>query len=134
MRKKIFTMLIAVAIVMIVLVGPILAARGTIYLPVNQEWVYRTLTRSGNYSYLSVECLSVYPVSGTSDPFERIQVKMTNTSNVNIAVGTPVVLKEGEGMKSYYLREGYYNTTQVRFHFRGNSSNSAYTEVVYLAH
>lgn len=132
MKNKIMSLVAFVFVVCTIMSTSSLAARSIVSLPANQVWVYRTLTRSGNYSYLNVNLHDVYPESGF-DTYTRIQVQMTNTSNVNIAVGTPTVIYEGQGLYKYHLREGYVSTKTIRFQFRGNSSKPALADVTYLA-
>lgn len=109
------------------------AARATIMLPPNQNWsVGKTDTRTGNYGYVSVGCDSVYPVSGT-DNFQYIQARILNESGNLIMDDSYTIIKEGTGLQSIDIKQGYLNTKIVTFQFRGNTSSNAVAEVTYYA-
>lgn len=102
-----------------------------ISLPKDQVWTSgQAVSRTGNYSYVSVSLDSVYPTSG-SDYFTKIQAKLVNRIGVLIMTSNYVILKEGDGYQNLHIQEGYLASKLVYIKFRGNTDAAAEAIVNY---
>lgn len=133
--KKLKTALAAlvVAVMLAVTFVPVFAASyETIHLATNQYWTKAFgATHDTNYSLCGAMCHSVSPISG-DDNFHKIQCRVTNTYAVSI--GTRDFYRLTEGATTYTeitIKEGYLNTSNIYFHFRGNSPEQAVAVVSY---
>ena len=90
---------------------------GSSYFPGNVN-----VTRTKNYSYVSVNIQSVYPDSGT-DTFTKCKVKLYRADATNTAISNEYTLTEGSGYKSVYIKDGYLNLSTVGLYFAGNNPN-----------
>lgn len=133
--KKLKTALAAlvVAVMLAVTFVPVFAASyETIHLATNQYWTKALgATHNTNYSLCGAMCHSVSPISG-DDNFHKIQCRVTNTYAVSI--GTRDFYRLTEGATTYTeitIKEGYLNTSNIFFQFRGNSSAQATAVVSY---
>lgn len=108
------------------------ATNVVISLPKDQAWTSRrSMTRTGNYSYVQASCDSVYPTDGGSDNFSKIQARIVDSSGTLIMTKDYVVLKEGDGYQDLDIKEGYQALSPVYIQFRGNSSSAAEAVVNY---
>lgn len=130
-KSKLITAVTVMAMCIMTAVPVGAASNVVVYLPQNQLWTgaYST-SRSTAYSYVSAECNSVYPLSG-SDNFTQIQVTVVSNNNTTILKGEVATLTEGQGMKSLTIKDGYLDLRTVYFKFRGNSSSAANAVVSY---
>ena len=133
--KKLKTALAAlvVAVMLAVTFVPVFAASyETIHLATNQYWTKAFgATHDTNYSLCGAMCHSVSPISG-DDNFHKIQCRVTNTYAVSI--GTRDFYRLTEGATTYTeitIKEGYLNTSNIFFQFRGNSPEQAVAVVSY---
>lgn len=133
--KKLKTALAAlvVAVMLAVTFVPVFAASyETIHLAPSQYWTKAFgATHNTNYSLCGAMCHSVSPISG-DDNFHKIQCRVTNTYAVSI--GTRDFYRLYEGATAYTeitIKEGYLNTSDIFFQFRGNSSAQATAVVSY---
>lgn len=95
----------------------------TITIPaLGNGYTKKSATRSGNYSYVTVKCKSVYP-TGTykEDNFKKIRVKIFNSSTKGIS--NQYTLIEGQAATPIKILEGYLSIRQIQFGFCGNSEN-----------
>ena len=104
--------------------------RTTLTLPANQTWQSISTSRTGSFSDLHARCYSVYPTSGGTDNYTKIQCRATNGS---VAIVDTVTLKEtASTATSLPIYNGYLGTTTVKFQFRGNNPDlAAYADVYY---
>jgi hypothetical protein len=135
--KKIFVGMLAMAAIFIMSSVCYAGTRDymqTIYLPPNQAWTTAgSGNRSGNFSFVIARTHAVYPVGG-ADHFTKCQCKITNTSGTTICKSSYYTLYETSGSYTHIpIKEGYLNTTTVKFKFRGNTSDDAYANVSYSA-
>lgn len=128
--KKFFSILI----VLFVLLGTqIYAATAVVRLPSNQVKKFAgTDTRSGKYSYTLAELYSVYPTTGGEDNFRYCQTALYDSTG-STQISNWTVLDEQDGdTTNVYIKEGYLDTSTVKFAFRGNSAKyGAYAYVFY---
>lgn len=130
-RSKLVTAVTVMAMCAMMAMSVGAASNVVVYLPANQLWSGSySVSRSGAYGYVSAECNSVYPLSG-SDNFTQIQVTVVSNNNTTIMDGGYTVLKEGAGMYRLRIKDGYLNLKTVYFKFRGNSSSAANAVVSY---
>lgn len=93
------------------------------------------LTRTGNYSYVTVTADSVYPTDGSTDNFTKCKTKLTENKVVSpyeisevytLVEGTPYNVK---------IKEGYLQISPFRLYFSGNDERySAYIAYTYNTH
>lgn len=108
------------------------AANTTVTVSANQTWSYLgNKSRSGDYSYIAMRALAVYPTYGGEDNFRYIQGSANNENGYQIC--NVLTLDEQSSSASYpSIYEGYLNSNYVNFKFRGNSPNyGATASVVY---
>lgn len=130
-RSKLVTAVTVMAMCAMMAMSVGAASNVVVYLPANQLWSGSySVSRSGAYGYVSVECNSVYPLSG-EDNFTQIQACVVSNSNMLLMDDPFVRLTEGAGMTQIKIKEGYLNYKTVYFKFRGNSSSAANTVVSY---
>ena len=101
-----------------------------VYLPNEQQWAGGYVhTRSGMYSTVGAQCMSVYPVNGGLDLFFSIQVKATSEWGSDIT--DVVVLSENDTLPTDIpIKEGSLIAEEAIFYFRGNSPAYAAEAVV----
>lgn len=110
----------------------ILAGYSTIWLPEGQVWTQAgSEDRTGNYSYLSTRCVTVYPKSGT-DNFHRIQAQARTTGGTLMTNNSYYVLTEGNDITRMSIKEGFLGNSKAVFYYRGNGSPGAWTTVSYF--
>jgi len=131
MRKKLGVLLSTFMLLGLMASSSAFAATSTVYLPLKQGWNYCQSTRSGNYSYGSAKCNSVYPTNGGTDNLRYIQAGITDRSGVQMS--DAVRLDERATTSSKIkIYEGKLNITSIMFRFRGNDPNiEAKTSVTY---
>ena len=129
-KKRIVTTIISIAMFCMVSVNAFAATDVHIYLLENQIWGSNKLvSRTGNYSYVSVKLISVFPSSGY-DFYEKIQARLLSTTGTPISNGE-VTLQEGKGYKPIYIAEGYLTVKKLYIQFRGNKNEAAEAFVSY---
>ena len=132
-RKILVTGVITFLMMATMLMSTFAAIDKNITIPSNQAWTSGSSeARTGNYSNVKVKCNSVYPESGT-DNFSKIQTRITNSSGTLIMNTEYTTLTEGNDYSYIAIKQGYLNTTTVRFQFRGNTSKSAKAVVSFSA-
>lgn len=131
-KKRIFIRGIALSLfVILVLQTNVFAARTVLTLPKNQAWVTQSTTRTGNFNDLHARCYSVYPTSGGTDNYKKIQVRATNSSGT-VITSTETLVETASTATSLAIRNGYLGISTVKFQFRGNDpALSAYADVYY---
>jgi hypothetical protein len=130
MKKRIS--IISIAIFLVLMMGTQVFAtskRETLTLGKNQVWnTTSAISRSGYYNDITARLYAVYPTNGGGDNFTKIQFKAENSSGVNILSASYYVLYESATSESSYLiKNGYLNTQNVKFSFRGNNASYAAT-------
>lgn len=128
--KKILSIILLTVFVFTVSINTY-AARSTVYLPKNQKWskTYAT-TRTGKVGYVTVNCYAVYPPNGGTDNFEKVQFVVRNSKDQNIM--SIQTVSEKWGKQTFYIKEGYYDATKIKFYFRGNNPKyEAETDIYY---
>lgn len=131
-KKILITLFVMVSMLAMSMQAMASATYKTIYLEPNKLWSDRIDNpgvRTGNYSYVEVTCHSVYPESG-SDNFSRMQVRIADMYSNDLS--SIYTIKEGDGANKIYLLEGYLNTKNIYYEFRGNSNSDAYAVVTYM--
>lgn len=130
-KQKLIPCIVALAIAFITSI-PVFASTTTISLSKDQAWTKNyNDTRSKDYSYVTARCHSVYPASGT-DNFEKIQVRILNSSNTVIMDNDYVTLSETASTGTEIsIKEGYLGVSSVNFQFRGNTDKAASAVVSY---
>ncbi|MGN0254547.1 MAG: hypothetical protein ACI4D6_01005 [Chordicoccus sp.] len=130
-KKKLITLLIASVMVLVTALPAVAEANKVLSLPANQVWVTAgNASRSGNFSYVSARCHSVYPNSGM-DTFSTIQCRVANTRGTIISDKTYLLSESAATYTEVKLKEGYLSSNPVRFDFRGNTSAAAGAVVSY---
>lgn len=131
-KRSIICTILLIAMFVAICIPAMAASNKVISLPANKTWkLAGTETRSGDYSYVTARNHSVYPSSGT-DLFGMIQFKITNSDGTLICNSDYYTLDETATASSIiYVREGYLNTEDVRFYFRGNTNLAATAVVSY---
>ena len=132
MSKKLLVSLVAI-LTMFAISSQTMASAlyKTIYMYEDQIWTDRYDNpgiRSCDYSYVLVNCHTVYPESGL-DMFSKIQVQITDL--YGDAISSIQTISEGAGDTEVNLLEGYLSTPSIYYKFRGNSNASAYAMVSY---
>lgn len=131
-KTKVVSMIVVMFMFCVMSIPVLGAYNEVIYLPEGQKWVSGySVGRTGCFSYIKISCDSVYPLSG-NDNFSRIQARILNSQGVKIMDSDYEVLKEGDGYKNFYIKEGYLNEERVYIEFRGNSSPEAEAVVNYI--
>lgn len=132
-RKRITIIIVAMLMFCMMSMSALAAINVHISLPKDQVWTDSLdVSRTAGFSYVKASCDSVYPTSG-SDNFTKIQVRIVNSSGALIMTSNYEVLKEGDGYKMLYIKEGYLANKTVYLQFRGNSSAAAEAVVNYFA-
>ena len=130
-KKKITTVIVAMAMFCMMSISALAATNVVVSLPKDQAWTTKKdVTRTGNYSYIEASCDSVYPTSG-NDNFSKIQSRVVNSSGTLIMKKDYVVLNEGEGYEELPIKDGYLSLKTVYIQFRGNTSSAAEAVVNY---
>lgn len=125
LKEKVFAA-IAVLGVSAMTCVPVFAGTVNVNLKANQAWSNKySVSRTGNYSYVSARCKSVYPSSG-EDNFKYIQTRIVNSSGTLLMDDDYVKLNEEDANATHiYIKNGYLNISTVNFEFRGNTDKAA---------
>ena len=83
----------------------------------SSSYTYKYVTRSTNYSYISVHADSVYPTNGGSDNYTYFKSKLVNLYTTGTLSGTYSVYETNTGLTKVYLNEGTLSTTQLQIAF-----------------
>lgn len=93
--------------------------------------------RSGDNSYVTVNCHAVYPTGQyTEDNFTKMRVKIrcANSENHLQGMSNEVILEEGTGPQNIDIFDSMQAKRKIYFCFYGNSENySAKADVTYNA-
>lgn len=108
----------------------------TINIPADLKKTTISATRTGNYSYVTARCYSVYPTSGGVDTFSKIRCEITDSSgnriNSNQDGKTYFTLPETHTSATKIgIQEGKLGNKSIKFAFYGNSVYAARAEVGY---
>ncbi len=108
------------------------AGRSTVHLEDQQIYNCIFLPRSGNYSYATARCYSVYPPNGELDTYTKIQTRIIDPST-SFSISDLVVLCETDSVPSnIQIYQGYLSLREVVIGFRGNNPKyEAYADVYY---
>lgn len=92
------------------------------------------LTRTGNYSYVTVTADSVYPTDGSTDEFTRCRTKLTENKVSPRDISDVWTLTEGISC-NVKIKEGWLQISPFRLYFSGNDERySAYIAYTYNTH
>ncbi len=92
------------------------------------------LTRTGNYSYVTVTADSVYPTDGSTDEFTRCRTKLTENKVSPLDISKVYTLTEGVSF-NVSIKEGWLQISPFRLYFSGNDERySAYIAYTYNTH
>lgn len=131
-KKRLTTVFVVMAMFCMMSMSVLAATNVVISLPKDQAWTTkRSMTRTGNYSYVQASCDSVYPTDGSTDLFSKIQARIINSSGTLIMTKDYVSLKEGDGYQDLNIKEGYLADKTVYIQFRGNTNSAAEAVVNY---
>ena len=122
--KKFSKMLSICFIFTLIFTSHAFAARETITVPVNQGWVVKSDTRSGNYATVYSRLYAVYPTKGGTDNFTRVQVKVTSSGGTAMS-GIVTLFETATSNTSISLKNGTLSNKSVKFQFRGNDPDYA---------
>ena len=108
------------------------ATQRVISLPAGRAWrAMGVETRTGDYSYVHAENLSVFPSSGT-DNLEYIHCRVLTSSGTRLSESEYIELDEKDaGYTEIQLRDGYLTNLEIIFEFRATTTSPATAVVSY---
>ncbi len=125
MKKKIsIIMTLALLIVMTISMNSF-ASSGSGQVRVGMNSVYVTgasgVSRTRNYSYVSVKANSVYPTGTYSqDNFTKCKTRLYKNDSTSTSISNAVTLTEGSSYIPVTIKEGYLSLSKINICFAGN--------------
>lgn len=131
MNRKIISVIVT-SLVMTFILGTTAFAASSYFnqdinLPANQVYVAAApIERSMKYKDVYAALLAVRPPAGGTDNYEKVQVQLRNMNGIIIGTATNWTLSEvSTTFSTLTIKDGYYDTQYVYFHFRGNNPSYA---------
>lgn len=103
-----------------------------VHLPANQVWMPGgSVWHTPGIKGAVVQCHSVYPDKEGTDNYQYIRCRIVDNYGIIVSMESDKKIQEGTGYQDMELRDGYTQSGTLNFHFRGNTKESAYTDVSY---
>lgn len=133
-KKKIITLIVAMAMFCMMSMSALADVDVVVSLPKDQVWTSGySVSRKAEDSSVYACCQSVYPTNGAIDTYKRIQARVVNSSGTLIMTTNKVVLEEGGGYQLLDIKDIYSHLETVYIQFRGNSNAAAEAVVAYFS-
>lgn len=133
MKKKVISLVSVVLMAIMICGTQVFAVRETTVVIPGQGWNQRpSVSRTGSYSYGTVQCYAVYPTDGSVDFMHLARVRIANGYSTNQIISNVHTLSETGGAVNIPISEGYQSLRSISFGFSGHSaSDGAYIDVYY---
>ena len=135
MKKKIVSVVSMVLLLCMVFSTNLYAsefARETITLGKNQTWnIRQVVPRTMKYSVAYTRCYAVYPLDGGSDTFTKIKAQLRTSDKSTVISNTITLYETFTDITPITIKEGYLNSSSIRFAFSGNNPDYAANADVY---